>query len=148
MYAGYVINPCEPIVIRAIFRVIRRIAFRLPIISQCTNPRRGFFQLFFLLFFFFSSLIPTFHQSVMEFLSRFEFETQREREREKMGGIVSFKDRSPIFSILFRFLLSLFSFFMKFSIGKFPFRTFSCDSPRGRFYFFSHVLVSSLKMTR
>lgn len=79
MYAGYVINPCEPIVIRAIFRVIRRIAFRLPIISQCTNPRRGFFQLFFLLFFF-SSLIPTFHQSVMEFLSRFEFETQRERE--------------------------------------------------------------------
>lgn len=96
--------------------------------------------------FFFSSLIPTFHQSVMEFLSRFEFETHR--EREKMGGIVSFKDRSPIFSILFRFLLSLFPFFMKFSIGKLPFRTFSCDSPRGRFYFFSHVLVSSLKMTR
>lgn len=65
-----------------------------------------------------------------------------------MGGIVSFKDRSPIFSILFRFLLSLFSFFMKFSIGKLPFRTFSCDSSRGRFYFFSHVLVSSLKITR
>lgn len=44
MYASYVINPREPIVIRAIFRVIRRIARfsnRLPIVSQCTdtNPR-------------------------------------------------------------------------------------------------------------
>lgn len=146
MYAGYVINPCEPIVIRAIFRVIRRITFRIvcPSFLNARIPAVDSFNSF--SFFFFSSLIPTFHQSVMEFLSRFEFETQR--EREKMGGIVSFKDRSPIFSILFRFLLSLFYFFMKFSIGKLPFRTFSCDSPRGRFYFFSHVLVSSLKMTR
>lgn len=144
MYAGYVINPCEPIVIRAIFRVIRRIAFRLPIISQCTNPRRGFFQLFFLLFFF----RLWFRRFINPWWNSFLGLNSKHREREKMGGIVSFKDRSPIFSILFRFLLSLFSFFMKFSIGKLPFRTFSCDSPRGRFYFFSHVLVSSLKMTR
>lgn len=59
--------------------------------------RFGFFQLVFLLFSF-SSLIPTFHQPVMESLSRFEFETESEgvseKEREQMGRIVSFKDRS------------------------------------------------------
>lgn len=101
-------------------------------------------------FFSFSSLIPTFHQPVMESLSRFEFETESEgvseKEREQMGRIVSFKDRSlflkrPIvrqsFPFSSRFLSSLFSFFMKFSIGKFPFRTFLYDSPKGRFHFFS-----------
>lgn len=44
--------------------------------------RFGFFQLVFLLFSF-SSLIPTFHQPVMESLSRFEFETESEGVSEK-----------------------------------------------------------------
>lgn len=87
MYAGYVINPCEPIVIRAIFRVIRRIAFRLPIISQCTNPRRGFFQLFFLLFFFFF----VFDSDVSSIRDGIPFSVWiRNTERERENGRNSF----------------------------------------------------------
>lgn len=111
--------------------------------------RFGFFQLVFLFFFFiFDSDLPSTRDGIPfpVWIRNREWGCEWEREREQMGRIVSFKDRSlflkrPIvrqsFPFSSRFLSSLFSFFMKFSIGKFPFRTFLYDSPKGRFHFFS-----------
>lgn len=102
MYASYVINPREPIVIRAIFRVIRRIARfsnRLPIVSQCTDSRPFWilstrFPSFF--FFIFDSDLPSTRDGIPfpVWIRNREWGCEWERDREQMGRIVSFKDRS------------------------------------------------------